>query len=186
DAHLLKPVQQDELLETIYRVMSRAQGDAPTAVEGPAEEPGPLPAAAPLRILLAEDDEFSALLMDKLLARRGHRVRLARTGREALALAGQGAFDLMLLDVHMPELDGIAVVRGIRERERVAGGHLPVIALTARSRKEDRERCLAASVDDFLTKPVSAAGLFAAIARRVPAPSPPPLPPAAEGGRGGG
>ena len=69
----------------------------------------------------------------------------------------------------MPELDGIAVVRGIREREWVTGGHLPVIALTARSRKEDRERCLAAGMDDFLTKPVSAAALFAAIDRLVPA-----------------
>jgi two-component system sensor histidine kinase/response regulator len=164
DAHLLKPVQQDELLQTINRVMSRAQGDA-AAVEEPTREPGPVPAAAPLRILLAEDDEFSAQLMDKLLGRRGHRVRPVSSGREALALAGQGAFDLMLLDVHMPELDGIAVVRGIRERERVAGGHLPVIALTARSRKEDRERCLAAGVDDFLTKPVSAADLLAAIDR---------------------
>jgi PAS domain S-box-containing protein len=169
DAHLLKPVQQDELLETIYRVMSRAQGDAPTAVEELAQEAGPVPATAPLQILLAEDDEFSAQLMDKLLGRRGHRVRLVSNGREALALAGQGAFDLMLLDVHMPELDGIAVVRGIRERERVAGGHLPVIALTARSRKEDRERCLEAGVDDFLTKPVSTAALFAAIDRLGPA-----------------
>src|SRR5207244_12851942 len=99
---------------------------------------------------------------------RGHRVRLASNGREALALAGQGAFDLMLLDVHMPELDGIEVVRGIRERERVAGGHLPVIALTARSRREDRDRCLAAAIADFLTKPISAADLLAAIDRLVP------------------
>jgi CheY-like chemotaxis protein len=165
DAQLLKPVQQDELLETIYRVMSRAQSDAPSAVE----EPVPVPAAAPLRILLAEDDEFSAQLMDKLLGRRGHRVRLASNGQEALALAGQGAFDLMLLDMHMPELDGIEVVRRIRERERVTREHLPVIALTARSRKEDRERCLAAGVDDFLTKPVSAADLLATIDRLVPA-----------------
>src|SRR5262249_20294292 len=165
DAHLLKPVQQDELLETIYRVMSRAQGDAPTAVE----EPGPVPTAAPLRILLAEDDESSAQLMDKLLGRRGHRVRLVSNGREALALAGQGAFDLMLLDVHMPELDGIEVIRRVRERERGAGGHLPGIALTARSRKEDRERWLTAGVDDSLTKPISAAGLLAAIERLVPA-----------------
>jgi CheY-like chemotaxis protein len=149
--------------------MGRAQGDAPTAVEEPAQEPGPAAATAPLQILLAEDDEFSAQLMDKLLGRRGHRVRLASNGREALALAGQGTFDLMLLDMHMPELDGIAVVRGIRERERVAGGRLPVIALTARSRKEDRERCLAAGVDDFLTKPVSAADLLAAIDRLAPA-----------------
>jgi PAS domain S-box-containing protein len=188
DAHLLKPVQQDELLETIYWVMSRAQGDPPTAVEEPARESGPVPvpAAAPLHILLAEDNEFSAQLMEKLLARRGHRVRLASNGREALALAGQGAFDLMLLDVHMPELDGFEVVRGVRERERVAGGHLPVIALTARSRQEDRARCLAAGVDDFLTKPVSAAVLLAAIDRLVPAPSPLPLSPAGERGRGEG
>jgi CheY-like chemotaxis protein len=171
DAHLLKPLQQDELLQTIYRVMSRAQGDAATAVEGPVQEPGPVPATAPLQILLAEDDEFSAQLMDKLLSRQGHRVRLAGNGREALALARQGPFDLLLLDMHMPELDGIAVVRGIRERERTAGGHLPVIALTARSRKEDRERCLAAGVDDFLTKPVSTTALFAAIDRLVAAPS---------------
>jgi CheY-like chemotaxis protein len=165
DAHLLKPVQQDELLETIYRVMSRTPGAAPTAVEGP----DPVLAAAPLHILLAEDNEFSAQLMEKLLGRRGHRVRLATNGREALALAGQGTFDLMLLDVHMPELDGIEVIQGIRERERVAGGHLPVIALTARSRKEDRERCLAAGMDDFLTKPVSAAELLAVIDRLVSA-----------------
>jgi CheY-like chemotaxis protein len=158
------------LLETIYRVMTRAQGDVPTAVEELAREPGTLSAALALRILLAEDDEFSAQLMEKLLARHGHRVRLARDGREALALARQGLFDLMLLDMHMPELDGIAVMQGIREHERVAGGHLPVIALTARSRKEDRERCLAAGMDDFLTKPVTAADLLAAIDRLVSSP----------------
>src|SRR5438128_5801647 len=67
----------------------------------------------------------------------------------------------------MPELDGFQVVQTVRERERTAGGHLPVIALTARSRKEDRERCLAAGMDDFLTKPVSTAALFAAIDRLV-------------------
>jgi CheY-like chemotaxis protein len=162
-------VQQDELLETIYRVMSRAPGDTPMPVEEPARKPSPVPALAPLRILLAEDDEFSAQLMEKLLGRQRHRVRLVSNGREALALAWQGAFDLMILDVHMPELDGIEVVRGIRERERVSSGHLPVIALTARSRKEDRERCLAAGVDDYLTKPVSPADLLAAIDRLVPA-----------------
>jgi two-component system, sensor histidine kinase and response regulator len=170
DSHLLKPVQQDELLETIYRVMSRAQGDASTAGEEAAREPAPVSVAAPLQVLLAEDDEFSAELMEKLLAGRGHRVRLATNGREALALAGQEAFDLMLLDLHMPELDGIEVVRAVRERERVAGGHLPVIALTARSRKEDRDRCLAAGMDDFLTKPIRPSDLLAAIDRVAPSP----------------
>ena len=128
----------------------------------------PVPAAAaPLHILVAEDNEFNAQLLEQLLVRRGHRVRLASNGREALALAEEGAFDLLLLDVHMPELDGFQVVQAIRERERTAGGHLPIIALTARSRKEDRERCLAAGMDDFLAKPIQAADLWAAIDRVV-------------------
>src|SRR5262249_18360986 len=97
----------------------------------------------------------------------GHRVRLTTNGREALALAQEDIFDLLLLDIHMPELDGFGVVRSIRERERTTGGHLPVIALTARSRKEDRERCLAAAMDDFLTNPVAATALLAAIDRLV-------------------
>ena len=105
--------------------------------------------------------------MERLLARSGHRVRLTTNGREALSLAEEGGFDLLLLDIHMPELDGFGVVGAIRERERAKGGHLPVIALTARSRKEDRERCLAAGMDDFLTKPVATAALLAAIDRPV-------------------
>ena len=121
----------------------------------------------PLHILVAEDNEFNAQLLEQLLGRRGHRVRLANNGREALALAETGVFDLLLLDVHMPELDGFQVVRAIREREQAAGGHLPVIALTARSRAEDRERCLAAGMDEFLSKPVRAADLWAAIDRVV-------------------
>jgi two-component system sensor histidine kinase/response regulator len=172
DARLLKPVQEEELLETIYRVMSRPAGNGLTTVRpGPAREAAaaPAPAAPPLHILVAEDNEFSARLMEQLLTRRGHRVRLATNGPEALALAEGGAFDLLLLDIHMPGLDGFGVVRAIRERERTAGGRLPVVALTARSRKEDRERCLAAGMDDFLTKPVATAALFEAIDRLVSA-----------------
>ena len=168
DAHLFKPIQQDELLDTIYQVMSRARGDEPTEARPAAGRELPTtraPATTPLHILLAEDDELSARFLERFLARNGHRVRLATNGREALSLAEQGVFNLFLLDVHMPELDGFGVVRAIRERERAAGGHLPVIALTARSRKEDRDRCLAAGMDDFLTKPVASAALLAAIDR---------------------
>ncbi len=92
-------------------------------------------------------------------------MRLASNGQERLTLAEPGDFDLLLLDVHMPELDGFQVVQAIRERELAAGGHLPIIALTARSRKEDRERCLAAGMDEFLTKPIRPADLLAAIDR---------------------
>jgi PAS domain S-box-containing protein len=168
DAHLLKPIQQDELLDRIYQVMSRAKGDEATEapLPGGRELPAaPVPSTTPLQILLAEDDEFSARFMEQLLTRGGHVVRLTTNGREALSLFEEGVFDLLLLDIHMPELDGFGVVRAIRERERAAGGHLPVIALTARSRKEDRERCLAAGMDDYLTKPVAAAALLAAIDR---------------------
>jgi two-component system sensor histidine kinase/response regulator len=108
---------------------------------------------------VAEDNELSAQVLERLLIRQGHRVRPANNGREALALAEEGFFDILLLDVHMADLDGFQVVQAIRERELTAAGHLPVIALTARSRKEDRERCLAAGVDDFLTKPVRPADL---------------------------
>ena len=125
---------------------------------------------------MAEDNEFNAQLLDQLLGRRGCRVRLATDGREALRLAGEGGFDLLLLDIHMPEMDGFQVVRAIRERELAAGGHLPVIALTARSRKEDRDRCLAAGMDEFLAKPIRAADLWAMMDRvlgvRVPQPAP--------------
>jgi CheY-like chemotaxis protein/HPt (histidine-containing phosphotransfer) domain-containing protein len=175
NAHLLKPVQQDELLETIYQVMSRADDRAASGewrVASEDTEPSPLPTphsplATPLRVLVAEDNEFNAQLLEQLLGRRGHRVRLASNGRAALALAAAGDVDLLLLDVHMPELDGFQVVQAIRERERKTGGHLPIIALTARSRKEDREQCLAAGMDDFLAKPIQATDLWAAIDRIV-------------------
>jgi two-component system sensor histidine kinase/response regulator len=168
DAQLLKPVQQDELLETIYGVMSRTKSNAPllaTPASRQMASTALVPAATPLHILVAEDNELSAQVLEQLLVRQGDRVRLASSGREALTLAQQGSFDLLLLDVHMPELDGFQVVRAIRERESTAGGHLPIIALTARSRKEDRERCLAAGMDEFLTKPIRPADLLAAIDR---------------------
>src|SRR5262249_7723991 len=176
DAHLLKPVQPDELLETIYRVMSRDGGALPAAGPvGEAEQP-PAPVARPLRILAAEDNEFNAQLLERLLKRRGHEVRMATKGREALAMAEQGGFDLLLLDIHMPELDGFQVVRAVRARERESGGHLPIIALTARARQEDRERCLAAGMDDFLAKPIQPDDLWAAMDRAVGS-RPPARPP---------
>jgi len=179
NAHLLKPVQQDELLETIYQVMSRTsrdketqrrQGDREKGSESSSVSLSPpllvsLSSSKPLRILVAEDNELNAQLLEQLLVRRGHLVRLANNGREALSLAKEGAFDLLLLDLHMPDLDGFQVIQAIRERERPAGGHLPVIALTARSRKEDRERCLAAGMDDFLAKPIQAGNLWVTIDR---------------------
>jgi two-component system sensor histidine kinase/response regulator len=167
NGHLLKPIQPDELLEAIYRVMSRSNGDASAPPRlAPSGDPAPSAVpVVPLRILVAEDSEFNVQLMEKLLAKRGHSVRVVGNGREALALANADDFDLMLLDLHMPELDGVRVIHAIRERERAAGSHLPVIALTARSRKEDRELCLAAGMDGFLAKPIRTDDLWATIDR---------------------
>jgi PAS domain S-box-containing protein len=121
--------------------------------------------SGPLQVLVAEDNEFNAQLLEQLLGRRGHRAGLAANGREALRLTEERRFDLLLLDMHMPEMDGFQVARAVRERERTTGGHLPIIALTARSRPEDRARCLAAGMDDFLAKPVQAVDLWAAMDR---------------------
>jgi CheY-like chemotaxis protein len=132
--------------------------------DGPPPEQPPTQ-AEPLRVLVAEDNDFNAQLIEQLLVRRGHHVSLAPDGRSALALLHDSRFDLLILDIHMPELDGFEVTGTIRQRERSAGGHLPIIALTARSRSEDRDKCLAAGMDDFLTKPFRADDLWTVIDR---------------------
>lgn len=174
NAYLLKPVQQSELLETISQVMARTTPDAaPAKVAASTTELRALPAlAAPLHILVAEDNEFNVILLQQLFGQRGHNARIASDGREAVALATGGTFDLLLLDIHMPEMDGFAVAQAIRERERGSGKHLPIIAFTARTGKMDRERCLAAGMDDFLSKPVQADALWEVIDRVVAARTP--------------
>ncbi|BBO30772.1 hybrid sensor histidine kinase/response regulator [Lacipirellula parvula] len=125
---------------------------------------GSVAAQRSLKILVAEDNEFNSQLMEQLLRQRGHGVTLARNGREALTLASNGAFDLLLLDLHMPELDGFQVVAAIRAAEAGTKRRLPIFALTARSGTEDRDRCLAAGMDGFLTKPIRGEALNAALA----------------------
>ena len=156
-AHVAKPVMAEELLDAILSAAAPAAGTRPTL---PSPE---APAAPPLRVLVAEDDELNVQLMRLLMGKRGYDVRIASNGREALALVGAHAFDVLLLDVHLPEIDGFEVIQAIRRRERAIGGRLYVIATTARSRPEDREACLAAGMDDFLAKPISGAKLWAAL-----------------------
>ena len=159
EASLQKPIQPAELFDTIHHVMGF-----------PNRLPSPEPSARlpvrpePRQILVAEDNEFNAQFLETVLVRRGHRVKLATNGREALALEAAERFDLLLLDIHMPEKDGFEVISAIREREQTTGQRLQVIALTARSRPQDREQCLAAGMDGFLAKPVRVTDLWAAIA----------------------
>jgi CheY-like chemotaxis protein/HPt (histidine-containing phosphotransfer) domain-containing protein len=120
-----------------------------------------------LHVLLAEDNPYNQAVLEELLPRWGHTLHLASDGRAALAALEQHHFDVMLLDIHMPELDGFQVVAAWRQREQGTGRHLPIIALTARSAAGERERCLQAGMDDYLAKPVRAAELRAAIDRVV-------------------
>jgi signal transduction histidine kinase/ActR/RegA family two-component response regulator/HPt (histidine-containing phosphotransfer) domain-containing protein len=137
---------------------------SPTALaDRPAMSAYPAPEAHPLRILVAEDNEFNVALLEELLGQRGHHARFAADGRAALALATEEAFDLVLLDLYMPEMDGFEVVRAIRDRERGTSAHLPIVALTARSSRGDRERALAAGMDGFLSKPIEVGALWSTL-----------------------
>jgi CheY-like chemotaxis protein len=165
-AWLLKPIRPSELLETIQATLVRA-GEVAVA----AAEPGPVTSAVAsdaLRILLAEDNLINQKLIVRLLEKRGHQVTVAPNGQAAVATIAQETFDVVLMDVQMPDLDGLEATRQIREREVDSGRRLPIIAMTAHAMKGDRERCLAAGMDGYVSKPVAPSELFAAIANVVP------------------
>ncbi|GAA4435967.1 response regulator [Bremerella cremea] len=169
DARLLKPVQQEELLETIVKAVSR-KGSCDLASADQRSRPGKTSTTIHTKrnILVAEDNEFNSAMIERLLTTHGHNVRMASTGREALDMAIRGGFDVMLLDVHMPELDGLQVVKMLREHETPRGEHLPVIALTARSRAEDRRKCMEAGMDEYISKPIDSKHLLKTIQDLVP------------------
>jgi CheY-like chemotaxis protein len=118
-----------------------------------------------LRILVAEDNPVNQRLAMRLLEKRGHVVSVATTGSEALALLKQTVFDVILMDVQMPDIDGLETTAIIRDREKAAGGRIPIIALTAHSMKGDRERCMSAGMDYYVTKPINAAELIEVVER---------------------
>jgi CheY-like chemotaxis protein/HPt (histidine-containing phosphotransfer) domain-containing protein len=113
----------------------------------------------PLRILLAEDHPVNQELVLGILGIGGHAVTLAKNGREAIEILQNGKFDVVLMDVQMPEMDGYQATGAIRELERHTGRHIPVIAMTAHAMKGDREKCLAAGMDDYISKPIRVATL---------------------------
>ncbi len=153
-AYLLKPIRQCELREAIARVLgAREQKGAIPLVTRYALQDARDPAAV-LRVLLAEDNPVNQLLATRLLEKRGHCVVVAANGREALEALAKESYDLVLMDVQMPEMDGFEVTAAIREKEIGSGIHQPVIALTAHAIKGDRERCLAAGMDGYLAKPI--------------------------------
>jgi len=123
----------------------------------------PLEGTGSLRILLAEDNAINKRLAVRLLEKDGHSVAAVETGTDAVNACTQGSFDIVLMDIHMPEMDGIEAARTIRIRERESGRHTPIIAMTASAMKEDREACVDAGMDAFLSKPICAAELLATL-----------------------
>ena len=120
------------------------------------------------RILLVEDNAVNRLIATKLLEKRGHTVIAVENGQLAVDITAAQHFDLVLMDVQMPVMDGLTATIRIRERENATGTHLPIVAVTAHALDGDRARCLAAGMDDYLPKPIRTADLFATIARLCP------------------
>ena len=142
---------------------------APVAVPPAKQDPANAPVISTkrLRILLAEDNRVNPKLATRLLEREGHSVVLATDGREAVALWQKEAFDLVLMDVQMPEMDGLQATRRIRELEAGSSGHTPIVAMTANAMKGDEEACLEAGMDAYLSKPIQRDRFSALLERMV-------------------
>ena len=153
-AYLNKPVRQAELREAIVRVLHAKQQGLPVPLITRYSLRDKSDLLRSLHILLAEDNRVNQKIATRLLEKRGHHVALARNGAEALAALAQRSFDLVLMDVHMPDMDGIEATIAIREKEKSTGLHQPVIAMTALAMTGDSERCLAAGMDGYLSKPI--------------------------------
>ncbi len=157
-AYLTKPIRQSELLEAILLALSRSIQDKQHRVL--ITRHSIREAKRRLRILLAEDNIINQKVALHLLERRGHTVAVANNGQEVLAALEKSSFDLILMDVQMPVMDGFEATRLIRLKEKMTGAHIPIIAMTAHALKGDRERCLEAEMDDYIAKPLKSEELF--------------------------
>ena len=179
-ACLMKPVKERELAEVIGRALGRSAEQDPQQASGGGADSGAavsreVPADAPqrrgirpLRILLIEDSVPNQKVVLAILGAEGHRVVAAGNGREGLARFSAQPFDVVLMDIQMPAMDGLECTAAIRAIEAETGGRVPILALTAHALLSDRERCLASGMDDYLTKPIRRDALFEALARAAP------------------
>ena len=166
-AYLTKPVRQSELLDAVLTVLGASPSAQPVTTlvtRHSLRENRRL-----LRILLAEDNVVNQKLAVRLLEKQGHQVEVAGDGKEALEALARHSFDLVLMDVQMPEMNGFEVTEAIRNREKEDGGHIPIVAMTAHAIKGDRERCLQVGMDGYVSKPIQVKELFEAIEKAITA-----------------
>ncbi len=159
-AYLVKPIRQGELLDAICQLLDKTAQN----------QPAPLVTRHTLRedkhrirILLAEDNAVNQTLAVRLLEKRGYSVTVAPDGQAAVAAFQKGGFELVLMDIQMPGIDGFEATAAIREIERSTGGHIPIVAMTAHALVGDQERCLASGMDGYVSKPIRTSELFAVI-----------------------
>ncbi|WP_051229275.1 PAS domain S-box protein [Paludibacterium yongneupense] len=161
-AFLIKPIAPIELQDAVAALL-KGEASTESTVPHNAERKGEA-----LRVLVAEDNPVNRKLAQSLLLRWGHRPTLAGDGREAVRCYGLAPFDVVLMDVQMPEMSGFEATHAIRELERVSGRHVPIVAMTANAMEGDRESCLAAGMDDYLSKPLQMAALQSVLERIEP------------------
>jgi CheY-like chemotaxis protein len=162
ERYMTKPVVQSELLDCVLQVMGVEQHKIAEPVKDV------LPECPSMRILVAEDGLANQHVAIGLLKLAGHKATIASDGKEALSRWRQGGFDAILMDVHMPEMDGLEATRAIRREEQKTGGHIPIIALTAAAMEEDARACHESGMDDYLTKPIHPRSLQMMLLKHAP------------------
>ena len=168
EQHLVRPINEDDLRESLLCALGLAGSTRP-------DRPTIEQANQPMRVLLAEYNVVNQKLASRLLQKMGHSVVIASDGIEAVHAYQAGEFDVILMDVQMPEMDGLEACAAIRAAELATGRHTPIIGLTAHALRGDRERCLSAGMDDYLAKPVDAHQLAARLQAIVPGGATPSL-----------
>ena len=164
-AYLTKPIKRSELFDVIVSIMAQPLLEKPRAT---------IPRAKPsaglrrLHVLLAEDNPVNQLVATRIFEKLGHEVTVVGNGRLALSAVQGGNFDLIAMDLEMPEMDGLAATKAIRAWEKKTGAHVPIIAMTAHAMKGDRERCLAAGMDGYAAKPIRIQELEQTVAELIP------------------
>ncbi len=172
-AYLTKPVTQSNLFDAIVKALKLTAAGANTATPQLVTQHTLREDKRSLRVLLAEDNSVNQLLAATLLKKRGHTVDVVGNGTQAITAFAAQRFDLVLMDVQMPEMDGFEATAAIRDNERGSGQHVPIIAMTAHAMKGDRQRCIDAGMDGYVAKPITAQELFRAIDELVPQDSQP-------------
>jgi PAS domain S-box-containing protein len=168
-AYLTKPIKQSELFDVIITAIGQPTGEKPRA---PKRARGRRRGQPRLKVLLAEDNQVNQLLATRIFEKLGHHVTVVGSGREAFSAVKDGQFDLVAMDVQMPEMDGLDATGAIRAWEKSTGTHVPIMAMTAHAMKGDRERCLAAGMDGYISKPIRIRELEQTIAQVVSATKP--------------